>query len=875
MSTKTPIAVALERQIPEYIRGEYELFVNFIKAYYEFLEQSQQRNLEDIRSIDNTLEEFVLRFKKELSVLFPTNTLANERFILQRIREFYQSRGSKESYQFLFRILFNKDSDIFYPSTQILKASDGKWVQEKSVFVQSVSGNLFNLTGKIIDISTANKQIHLFSPRVVLYRPGIYEVFIERSYTADISIGDTIESQDGEDTGIILPCPNKYTITTEGSGFEVGALYYLKTESGDGSLIKITKIGNSTGSTIASGLIKKIQVINFGLDYKSTFYAQLSNKQAIALAYRHPVPGPFPDGTTGFVDLGYINKQDYFYYDKFYTPAGNNNEKVFYADGTYVGEIIGSFYTNASTTNVIDTSTAEIKIELGAVAVYPGYYSASDGFISDESFIQDGKYYQLFSYVIRVEQQIESYYDIVKQLMHPAGMELFAEYTIKNSYLVSASPLLAFIRRQFLEAIFVTDDDSANTIEMPKADALPAIHSFLQDIKDKQISIRKYDSSGSLIGVQLNDVLVSGTAGQFTTTTILTPSGFPIATPLVAGQLMRVIGTLSGTGTISQYEAKNAGSFVIGRSYKIVSVGTTDFISIGATSNAIDQVFVATGVGSGTGTAKHQEPTAANSTIYRVSSVSFSGATPYTFVLTNVDGTALTTTAGSTTGLTFSTMETNAKWSTVDPYTLKQYDMLKGSANDPIENSLISTAFTRINDIAKPREDSVTPPDNYIDDFARGTTQDSITSIQSAHIWELSGGTWNKSVIAVDQVAPVQFPEYVDVIYVSGYFSGGIQYPDADFFTSAVTYARSNADGTTPVESGRDWVWSGETFNKSIISVDSTPFFNSNRLYTDAINNTNTGILYYNMYNQDTSDPSTSFSYEAETYSEHTTKSLS
>ena len=220
-------------------------------------------------------------------------------------------------------------------------------------------------------------------------------------------------------------------------------------------------------------------------------------------------------------------------------------------------------------------------------------------------------------------------------------------------------------------------------------------------------------------------------------------------------------------------------------------------------------------------------------------------------------------------------METNAKWSTVDPYTLKQYDMLKGSANDPIENSLISTAFTRINDIAKPREDSVTPPDNYIDDFARGTTQDSITSIQSAHIWELSGGTWNKSVIAVDQVAPLQFPEYVEVIDMGPFYMNGIQYPDADFFTSAVTYARSNADGTTPVESGRDWVWSGETFNQSANSVDSTPFFNSNRPYTDEINNTNTGILYYNMYNQDTSDPSTSFSYEAETYSEHTTKSLS
>lgn len=474
---KTPIAIALERQIPEYIRGEYELFVNFIKAYYEFLNQTQQRNLEDIRSIENTLDEFIVRFKKELSVLFPTNSITDERFILQRIREFYQARGSKESYQFLFKILFNKDSDVFYPSTQILRASDGKWVQEKSIFVKSESGNLFNLSSKIINITTSNKQIHVFCPRVVYYRKDIYEVFIDRSYVQDIQIGNLVSSEDGSVYGNIIPTPNKYTITSEGSGFEVGSLYYLKTEKGDGSLVKITKIGTN-------GSIKKIQVISFGLDYDSTFYAKLSNKKAEAFPYKHPVPGPYPDGNTGFVDYGYISKQDYFYFDSLYEPSVENNQNVFYADATYVGDIVASFYTNASNTNVIGEDTAEIKIELGAVAIYPGYYSSSDGFVSDESYIQDGKYYQLFSYVIKVEEQLSSYYDIVKELLHPAGLELYAEYTIRNNYIVAASPLLAFIRRQFLEQEFVTDDEGTNEIYKTSNDSSPAIHTNLQDIKD-------------------------------------------------------------------------------------------------------------------------------------------------------------------------------------------------------------------------------------------------------------------------------------------------------------------------------------------------------------------------------------------------------
>ena len=527
---KTPISIALERQIPEFIREEYSVFVDFVKAYYAFLDQTQQRNLEDIRSIENTLDEFVIRFKKELSVIFPTDSLQNERFILQRIREFYKTRGSVQSFQFLFRALFNKEAEIYYPSKQILRASDGSWVQEKSVFVQSTSGNLFDLAGKIIDINTTSKTIHIFAPRVVYYRENIYEIFIERSYYQDLSIGDTISSTDGSISGEIIPCPTKYSIVSGGAGFEIGALYHLPTESGRGSLIKVTRIDSD-------GAIKKIQIISFGLDYPAVFYAQLSNKTRQAIAYYTPITSfimgvytekelvdgvltdvvktrpaglsptesytntklnpngttdvvPYADGTTGSVDLGYINKQDYFAYDIAYLPDASiaasqqANEKVFYADGTYVGEIIGSFYTNNANANVIDSTTAEIKIELGPVAVYPGYYSKSDGFISDEIYIQDGKYYQLFSYVVKVEQQVDSYRDIIKALLHPAGFEMFAEYNVKNTYLLSASALYAFIRRQFTDQEYITDDSGTKDITKLLQDVQTTYTNSNTDIKD-------------------------------------------------------------------------------------------------------------------------------------------------------------------------------------------------------------------------------------------------------------------------------------------------------------------------------------------------------------------------------------------------------
>jgi hypothetical protein len=63
-------------------------------------------------------------------------------------------------------------------------------------------------------------------------------------------------------------------------------------------------------------------------------------------------------------------------------------------------------------------------------------------------------------------------------------------------------------------------------------------------------------------------------------------------------------GVSAPTHTISTI---NAGSFVIGTQYTIATLGTTDYTLIGATINEVGTVFVATGVGSGTGTATKKD----------------------------------------------------------------------------------------------------------------------------------------------------------------------------------------------------------------------------------------------------------------------------
>jgi hypothetical protein len=74
-----------------------------------------------------------------------------------------------------------------------------------------------------------------------------------------------------------------------------------------------------------------------------------------------------------------------------------------------------------------------------------------------------------------------------------------------------------------------------------------------------------------------------------------------------------VTGNVTGN-LISSSSTVTAGGFVIGDTYEILTVGTTDFTLIGASSNTVGVRFVATGVGSGTGTATRLTGLAVNVT---------------------------------------------------------------------------------------------------------------------------------------------------------------------------------------------------------------------------------------------------------------------
>jgi hypothetical protein len=85
------------------------------------------RNIPKLRDVDTTLASFLIFFKKKYLQSLPLDTVVDTRFIIKHIQDLYKRKGSEESLRLLFRMFFDEEIEVFYPSTAILKPSDSIW----------------------------------------------------------------------------------------------------------------------------------------------------------------------------------------------------------------------------------------------------------------------------------------------------------------------------------------------------------------------------------------------------------------------------------------------------------------------------------------------------------------------------------------------------------------------------------------------------------------------------------------------------------------------------------------------------------------------------------------------------------------------------
>lgn len=460
---KEKISTLVSSQLPEFIRSDYETFTTFIQAYYEFLEQDQgaQEVLQNIRSyrdIDTTIDSFIEYFIKQYCDSIPRNLLHNKRALVKRIEDLYNSKGSENAYRLLFRLLYNKDIDFIYPYQQVLKASDGKWIQDTSFFMRTITGDSSTIIGKelLIKSSTTTYPIRIKNRKNTSTSTGIvsnvHEYFYDNSKNVPVNIGDVIEV--GGFKGEVVSAVTSAVIVSPGVGFKVGDILPLTAGVGNAAKLKVTKV-NSTGG------ILNVQFLSYGIGYLTEFYnffsSSISTPPVTSFTYSGGAAA-ITDSTGGFVDYGTITTSTYAEIGYFAADYSGEVLRQFFTDASFSSS--ANFNTSSTTSSLSGTSPdAVILIRLGSTTRYQGYYATTDGFLSDYVYLEDQNYFQPFSYVIKVDERLSDYKKVLLDLLHPAGTKLFGNFTINADIDVGTELVTAlrFLTSYFQDQIKIDD----------------------------------------------------------------------------------------------------------------------------------------------------------------------------------------------------------------------------------------------------------------------------------------------------------------------------------------------------------------------------------------------------------------------------------
>jgi hypothetical protein len=204
------ISIFVNSQVPDFWNRDAGELVNFIQLYYEWAEQFENpivisRKLSEYKDVDLIPDQYLKFMRNEFMKSIPV-TKVDDRLLMKNILDFYRARGTEKAYKMLFRILYGDENvSFYYPGKDILRASDGKWVIERSLKLnltadQNIVEGLIVVRGETSG-ATARKDKFL---SYVISEVKTDELYINNIF-GDFRIGEElIDDTTGEKIGTII-----------------------------------------------------------------------------------------------------------------------------------------------------------------------------------------------------------------------------------------------------------------------------------------------------------------------------------------------------------------------------------------------------------------------------------------------------------------------------------------------------------------------------------------------------------------------------------------------------------------------------------------------------------------------------------------------
>ena len=211
---------------------------------------------------DHTISDFLTQMKEEFLNSIPTNTdsAVNRRKLIKNVKSLYRSKGTDKAHQVFFRLLFNENSEIYKPSVDMLRVSDGKFSTNNflrctQTTAQAIDNPIF-LIGQVITQSNdpADATINVATAiveNITRFQEGsivVTEVEINAETTTGTFVnGQTISGISNLDSDNLInltisQAVSSSSITNDGGTLTVGDEATISGGAGTGARIQVDDI---------------------------------------------------------------------------------------------------------------------------------------------------------------------------------------------------------------------------------------------------------------------------------------------------------------------------------------------------------------------------------------------------------------------------------------------------------------------------------------------------------------------------------------------------------------------------------------------------------------------------------------------------------
>jgi len=253
------ISTFIANQFPAVYRDDGPLMVLFVKAYYEWLETNNQssnlsRDLIQYVDVDQSVSSFLDHFKKTYLFSIPESDNIDFKFLIKHVLDLYRSKGSKRSLELFFKLVYNKNVDVYIPNEHIFKASDAIYFTPRYLETYADDATLKGLLGSYVHGDRSGATAYVSSIVGTEVHGRIIHILYLEDLKGEFIANELVEDQTNTYQARLSGSLSGINITVGGSGYSVGQDITVKTQANTSTegVIRVTSTANGTGVPLIS-----------------------------------------------------------------------------------------------------------------------------------------------------------------------------------------------------------------------------------------------------------------------------------------------------------------------------------------------------------------------------------------------------------------------------------------------------------------------------------------------------------------------------------------------------------------------------------------------------------------------------------------------